>query len=60
MLLIPLIILGGIFTGVFTPTESGAVAAAVAIAMALFGYASLGAAPAAGRADRWPASRPGS
>jgi tripartite ATP-independent transporter DctM subunit len=40
-LLIPVIILGGIFTGAFTPTESAAVAAVVAIAMALFMYASL-------------------
>ena len=42
VLLIPLIIFGGYFSGVFTLTESGAVAAAVAIAMGLFGYASLG------------------
>lgn len=40
-LLIPVIILGGIFSGVFTPTESGAVAAVVAILMALFVYASV-------------------
>ena len=42
VLLIPLIIFGGYFSGVFTLTESGAVAAAAAIAMGLFGYASLG------------------
>ena len=41
VLLIPVIILGGIFTGVFTPTESGAIAAVAAIAMALFCYASI-------------------
>jgi tripartite ATP-independent transporter DctM subunit len=41
VLLIPVIILGGIFTGVFTPTESAAVAALVAIGMALFGYATI-------------------
>jgi tripartite ATP-independent transporter DctM subunit len=41
VLSIPVIILGGFFSGVFTLYESGAVAAAVAIAMAMFGYASL-------------------
>jgi len=41
VLLIPVIILGGIFTGVFTPTESAAVAALVAIGMALFMYATV-------------------
>ncbi len=40
-LLIPVIVLGGIFSGVFTPTESAAVAAVVAIAMALFAYATV-------------------
>ena len=60
VLAIPVIILGGIFSGVFTSTESASVAAVVAIAMALFGYASLAPAPAAGRAGRWPRSRPAS
>jgi tripartite ATP-independent transporter DctM subunit len=41
VLAIPVIILGGIFTGVFTPTESAAVAAVVAIVMGLFWYASM-------------------
>ena len=41
VLTIPFIILGGIFTGVFTPSESGAVAAAVTIALALFWYAGI-------------------
>lgn len=41
VLAIPVIILGGIFSGVFTPTESASVAAVVAIAMALFCYASM-------------------
>ena len=34
-------ILGGIFSGVFTPTESAAVAAVVAIGLALFWYGSM-------------------
>jgi tripartite ATP-independent transporter DctM subunit len=41
VLAIPLIILGGFFSGLFTLYESGSVAAVVAIAMAMFGYASL-------------------
>jgi tripartite ATP-independent transporter DctM subunit len=41
VLAIPLIILGGFFSGVFTVYESGSVAVVVAIAMAMFGYASL-------------------
>jgi len=41
VLAIPFIILGGIFSGIFTPTESASVAAVVAIGIALFGYASL-------------------
>lgn len=41
VLMIPVIILGGIFTGVFTPSESGSIAAVVTIALALFWYASL-------------------
>lgn len=35
-LLIPLIILGGIYSGVFTPTESAAVAVAVTVAIGVF------------------------
>ena len=34
-LMIPLIILGGIYTGIFTPTESAAVAAAVALVIGM-------------------------
>ena len=41
VLLIPVIILGGIFSGVFTPTESAAVAAVAAIGMALFWYGTI-------------------
>jgi tripartite ATP-independent transporter DctM subunit len=41
VLAIPVIILGGIFSGVFTPTESGSVAAVAAIVIAMFGYATL-------------------
>jgi tripartite ATP-independent transporter DctM subunit len=41
VLTIPVIILGGIFTGVFTPSESGAIAAVVTIALALFWYAGM-------------------
>jgi tripartite ATP-independent transporter DctM subunit len=41
VLMIPFIILGGIFSGVFTPTEAASVAAVAAIAIAMFGYASL-------------------
>ena len=41
VLLVPVIILGGIFTGVFTASESGAIAAIAAIGLALFGYASI-------------------
>jgi tripartite ATP-independent transporter DctM subunit len=41
VLAIPFIILGGIFSGVFTPTESASVAAVAAILLGLFGYASL-------------------
>ena len=41
VLAIPIIILGGILRGVFTPSESGAAAAAVAIGLALFWYATL-------------------
>lgn len=41
VLAIPVIILGGIFTGVFTPSESGSIAAIVTIGLALFWFASL-------------------
>ena len=38
VLAIPFIILGGIFTGVFTPTEAASVAAVVTLFLALFWY----------------------
>jgi C4-dicarboxylate transporter DctM subunit len=41
VLAIPVIILGGIIRGVFTPSEAGAAAAIVAILLALFWYAAL-------------------
>lgn len=41
ILLIPLIILGGIFSGVFTPTESGVVAVAYAMFVGLVYYRTL-------------------
>jgi tripartite ATP-independent transporter DctM subunit len=41
VLAIPFIILGGIFSGVFTPTESSSVAAVVALALALFWFGSM-------------------
>jgi tripartite ATP-independent transporter DctM subunit len=41
VLAIPFIILGGIFSGLYTPTEAGSIAAVVAILMAMFGYAAL-------------------
>ncbi len=41
VLLIPFIILGGIFSGVFTPTESASIAALIAIGLALFWYAEM-------------------
>ncbi|MCM3566945.1 TRAP transporter large permease [Neobacillus mesonae] len=40
-LLMPIIILGGIYTGIFTPTESGAVAVGYGILVAFFYYRSL-------------------
>lgn len=40
-LLMPLIILGGIYSGVFTPTESAAIAALYGIVVALFLYRSI-------------------
>ncbi len=41
-LLTPVILLTGIYTGVMTPTEAGAVAALYALIIALFGYRILG------------------
>lgn len=41
VLAIPVIILGGIFTGIFTPSESGSIAAVVTIGLALFWFGSL-------------------
>ncbi len=41
VLAIPFIILGGIFSGVFTPSESGAIAAVATIGLALFWFASI-------------------
>lgn len=41
VLAIPAIILGGIFTGVFTPSESGAIAVVAALALGLVWYGSL-------------------
>jgi tripartite ATP-independent transporter DctM subunit len=40
-LMLPVIILGGILAGVFTPTEAGAVAVLYALALTLIGYRSL-------------------
>ena len=40
-IIMPLIILGGIYTGIFTPTEAGAVAVFYAIVVAAFYYKSL-------------------
>jgi C4-dicarboxylate transporter DctM subunit len=40
-LLMPIIILGGIYSGVFTPTESAAVASAYGLLVGLFGYKEL-------------------
>jgi tripartite ATP-independent transporter DctM subunit len=41
VLAIPFIILGGIFTGIFTPSESGSIAAVATIGLALFWFGSL-------------------
>jgi C4-dicarboxylate transporter DctM subunit len=41
-LLMPLIVLGGIVGGVFTPTEAGAIAAAYAFVLSMFVYRELG------------------
>ncbi|MFN0089775.1 MAG: TRAP transporter large permease subunit [Acidimicrobiales bacterium] len=41
VLAIPVIILGGIFSGVFTPTESASIASVVAVVLALFWFASV-------------------
>ena len=43
-LLMPLIILGGIYSGLFTPTEAAAVACAYAVIVALFIYRDINAA----------------
>lgn len=40
-LLMPVILLGGIYTGVFTPTEAAAVSAFYALLLALFAYRTL-------------------
>lgn len=40
-LLTPVIIIGGIYSGIFSPTESGAVASAYAIVLGLFIYKSI-------------------
>ena len=60
VLAIPLIILGGFFSGVFTLYESGAVAAVVAIGHGDVRLRQHGAAPAARASWCWPGSRPGS
>jgi len=41
VLAIPMIILGGIFSGIYTPTESASVAAVVAIGLALFWFGAM-------------------
>lgn len=41
-LLTPVILLGGIYTGVMTPTEAGAVAALYALIISVFAYRALG------------------
>jgi C4-dicarboxylate transporter, DctM subunit len=41
-LLMPVILLGGIYSGVFTPTEAAAVSAFYAILLAMFAYRALG------------------
>jgi TRAP-type transport system large permease protein len=41
VLFVPFVILGGIFSGIFTPTESASIAAVVAIFMGFFWYASV-------------------
>ncbi len=41
-LMMPVILLGGIYTGVFTPTEAAAVSAFYALLLALFAYRTLG------------------
>lgn len=38
---VPILILGGIYTGVFTPTEAAGVSAAYAVAVSLFAYREL-------------------
>lgn len=41
-LLMPVVLLGGIYTGVFTPTEAAAVSAFYALMLAFFAYRTLG------------------
>ena len=41
-LIMPVIVLGGIYSGIFTPTESGAVAALYGILVSVFLYRSIG------------------
>ena len=60
VLAIPFIILGGIFSGVFTPTESASVAALVAIGLALFWFAEHVARARCRASWCWRASRPAS
>jgi tripartite ATP-independent transporter DctM subunit len=43
-LLMPVILLGGIYTGIFTPTEAAAVSAFYALLLAFFAYRTLGVA----------------
>lgn len=41
VLLLPVVVLGGIYGGIFTPTEAAAIAAAYSLVLALFVYRSL-------------------
>jgi tripartite ATP-independent transporter DctM subunit len=41
VLAIPVVILGGIFSGVFTPPESASIAALITLALAMFWYSSM-------------------
>ena len=59
VLAVPFIILGGIFSGVFTATEASSVAAVVALALGLFWFGSIGPASCRG-CWCWPGSRPAS
>ena len=56
---IPVIILGGILGGVFTPTESAAVAAVVAVCLALFWYGERVAPRSCPARSCWPALETG-